>query len=423
MACPGRRDDSTGAGVSTNSASAIASAQRPIGGSIAAPMPSDLPGVPETLALAALPAGVALPADATATEPDSWGVELEWSVSPRFAASPRIEIGAVVITSPTPSRDAWRTLLCDGRVSLKLGAPALIDDRSELRAAVGFGGALHVWGSPPDARYRVLPPGSLRAFLDEGRADVVPLAPARVTPGGTGSRFGRETQRTMVTTSYGIIELEQIVAPTSLRPPSAGDARTPGDAGAPTTSLDGAGEPLCRLLLELVAADRVATGEPCRPDRVPVFVDVAYVTGGGLTLEATSLRERTVPRTAMTFPPVSASLSNTAEKTPGAHLLVAADGLLVLRPRGEIAQLVLQNQAGSPRLALVDGVAIAMLPPGESVTLDARAGAYQIEWRTPIGELVEHAVEVTVPGRATASQLSPTVPDIAAAIPSARIGP
>src|SRR5437763_144069 len=86
-------------------------------------------------------------------------------------------------------------------------------------------------------RYRVLPPGALRAFLDEGRADVVPLAPARVTTGDAGNRLGRATQRSYVTTAYGTIELEQIVAPTSLRPTPAGDARTPGDAGAATASL------------------------------------------------------------------------------------------------------------------------------------------------------------------------------------------
>jgi hypothetical protein len=392
-------------------------------GSITAPLPGDPPGAPEMLALAALPAGVALPADIAASEPDAWGIELEWSVRARFAASPPTELGAVVTAYPTASRDGWSTMLSSGRVSMKLGAPAFVDDHSELRAAVGWVGAIHVWGAPASAHYRVLPAGSLRAFLTEGRADVVPLAPARVSMGEPGSRLGRKTERATITTSYGTIELEQIVAPASLRPAIAqGDARAP-DASGTALSLEGAGDPLCRSLLELIAADRVASAEPCRVDRVPIYVDVAYTTGGELTLEATSLRERTVPRAEIGFPPPGASLSPALAPFANAHLLVSADAFLAVRPRGEVAQLVFQNDARSPRLALLDGVSIATIPAGEKVTLDVRAGTYLAEWRTPIGELVEGAVEVTAPGRVVAAQLSPTLPAIAAAIPSARIGP
>ena len=423
IACPARRDDPSGPGAATNVTSTVASAQRPITGSVAAPFPSDLPGNPEAIALAALAAGVVLPVDASATEPDPWGIELEWSVRPRFVASPPIELGAVPTAYPASPRDAWKTLLGAGRVSMKLAPPVLVDDRSELRASVGWAGAIHVWGPQTNARYRVLPPGSLRVFLAEGRADVVPLAPARVVATEAGTRLGRKTERATITTAYGTLDLEQIVAPASLRPPPTGDARPAADAGGTAFTLEGAGDPLCRLLLELVAADRVASGEPCRPDRVPVFADVAYTTGGGLTFEATSLHERTVPRWEITFPPASGSLSPTLSPFPSAHLLVANDALLAVRPRGEVAQLVLQNDAGSPRIALVDGIAIATIPAGERSTIDVRAGSYLLEWRTPIGELVEHAIEVNAPGRATAVQLSPTLPAIPAAIPSARIGP
>ncbi|MEO7097093.1 MAG: hypothetical protein ABI175_27785 [Polyangiales bacterium] len=409
--CPARRDDASGGGTSQTSTGTIASAQRPITGSTATPLPSDLSGLAEAPLLATLPAGVALPPDVAASEPDSWGIELEWSVRLRFAAGPAIE------------RQPWTTLLSGGRITMKLGAPVFVDDRSELRASVGWVGALHVWGSQASAHYRVLPPGSLRAFLNEGRADVVPLAPARVVGGEPGDRLGRKTERVTITTAYGTLELEQIVAPASVRPPLAGDARPPGDAGQTSLSLEGAGDPLCRLLLELVAADRVASGEPCRVDRVPVLADVAYATGGGLTFEATSLHERMVPRWEITFPPAGAPLSPTLSPVPAAHLLVTADALLALRARGEVAQLVLQNDAASPRVAVVDGLAVATIPPGQNAVLDVRAGTYLLEWRTPIGELVERAIEVAAPGRAAAAQLSPVWPAIAAAIPSARIGP
>jgi hypothetical protein len=278
-------------------------------------------------------------------------------------------------------------------------------------------------GAPEAPPLAVLPAGSLRAFLNEGRADVVPLAPARVVVSEASTRLGRKTERATVTTAYGVLELDQIVAPASLRPAPTGDARPPGDAGGTALSLDGAGEPLCRLLLELVAADRVASGEPCRADRVPVFADVAYATGGGLTFEATSLHERSVPRWEITFPPTGAPLSPALSPAPAAHLLIADDALVAVRARGEIAQLVLQNDAGAPRVAVVDGIAAAIIPPGMQATLSVRAGTYLLEWRTPIGELVERSMEVTAPGRATAAQLSPTLPEIAAAIPSARIGP
>lgn len=74
---------------------------------------------------------------------------------------------------------------------------------------------------------------------------------------------------------------------------------------------------------------------------------------------------------------------------------------------------------GLPRVALIDGVAVFV---HGTQTISLRAAHYQLEWRTPLFEIVEPTIDVGVPGKAHAS-MGPWPAGSAAPIASVRTGP
>ena len=418
--CARREGSPPGDGVVSAAPSTTVVAPRPQSSPAAQQLDPTSPS--EGVSLTSLLAGVAVPPDPLADDGEVLGLTMKVEVRPRFASSPPFALGAVPSAFVAAARGDIVTLdvaLVAGRARLRFGANAPLDEGSELRAARGWAGCLHV--TPGAPRYRVIPPGALRAFLNEHRADVLPLVPARVTFADAAPRFGRAVTRATVVTSYGTIELEQIATP-SARPQTLADARSE-VALAPSPTLEGAGEPFCRLLLELVAVDRVLGGPPCDIDKAPIHAEIAYASGGGLTFDVTALHEAMIERAAVTFPPAGSTLVESTALTDSVRRLLDDDALLSLRPRGDASTLELINASMQPRVAFVDGLPAVALPPGKRAAIALRAASYLVEWRTPIGEIVEDAHPVAAPGRATASagQFSPS--SSIAPIASARSGP
>lgn len=419
--CPARRDEPGGAATSTvQPTTGGNAAPRPTGEAALAPEPNEHPA-PSALAPIVLDAPLAI--DGHGVDGEVWAMQLAFTLRPRPVVTPKTELGASLSAYAALPVDELLVTLADGRARVRSRGPTgLFHPSGELRAMVGVAGLLHVAGTTTPS-YRAVPAGALRAYLNEGRNDVLPLAVTRMTPEAPGTWLGRPTSRTTIVTSYGTMLLEQIAAPV---PPKAGlvDARV-GDAGPTAAGLEGAGEPLCRTLLELLVADRVLGGEPCDPQKIPVHVELDYASGGGLSLEATVVREESVARADVAFPPplavLAAKTSHPSPATP--RVFEAGDALLALRTRGEPATLELSSSTALPRMALVDGVPLAVVGAEQSVSLRLRSGSYLVEWRTPTYETVERTVQIDVPGKSSTAQWTTPLPPIASAIPSARKGP
>lgn len=405
--CPSSRDG--GGGASQGNAPTVAAPPAPT------PMPPALASAapqPEADKIVPLVAGEALPPESL--DGDGFGVELLFEA--RLLSSGGAALPAIT-AAQAATVGLLRVSIAGSRVRVRFGAHAFaIDEGYQLRYDRGHSGGVLML---PSGAYRVVPPGALRTVLGERRVDVMPLGPAQVVSLGPSTHLGRNTTRTRVTTAWGTVDLDQVAPPSSPRPLSKGDARP--DASETGETLAG-GEALCRALLELVAADRALGGSPCASGLIPVRAQLGYATGGGLLLEVTSMREGSIARADLAFPPAGAQLS-TAPLPEGKPTFIAPETLLTLRPKGDIAGLELSNKTPLPRVALVDGVPIGVLAPNSERTLSLRVSKYSVEWRTPLGELVERGIEVDVPGRATVSQWVPAPLSSASPMASARNGP
>jgi len=370
-------------------------------------------------------AGQSLPADVF-SEGEAYGVELLFELRHRGVPAAPLHLGAnanAITVAQNAAVGVLRVTLGVGRARVRFGARAFaMEEGWELRGDRRHGGAIVLFTHGGTPVYRVVPTGALRPLLAERRVDVVPLGPTHLASlADAAPHFGRAVSRTRVTTAWGSLDLDQIAAPTSTRSPSPkGDARA--DVEAEQQGLDGAGESFCRSLLEMVAADRATSGPPCSIGLVPVRAEITYVNGGGLLIDATSLREGPIVRTDLAFPPASARASDVPFADPKRQL-VPSESLFAIRSKGESVSFDLVDKSPAPRVALVDGVPAWLLPAGGDARVSLHAGRYVVEWRTPLGEIVERAVEVDAPGRATANQWVPAPPSSASPMASARNGP
>jgi hypothetical protein len=360
----------------------------------------------------------------TNVDGEVFGLEVLFEIRMKNLPAPPPAFGAVqsaIATAQTATVGSLRASIGAGRFRARAGRHAFaLADGWELRADRGHGGAL-LFLDPTS--YRVVQAGATRALFSERRLDVSALGPARILEEAPGSHLARATTRTSITTTYGTLKLDQITAPSSAppRPAPAKDAK--GDGGElAEAGLDGAGVPLCRLLLELVAADRALGGGPCAESLVPVRAEIAWSSGGGVVIEATSLREGTIARVDLAFPPGTAHLATTALGDVSDDPL-NADALLAIRSKGEPGALDLSNKSPQPRVAVIDGITAVTLPPANDRAITLRAGKYVLEWRSPLGEKVDRTLEIDVPGKAASVQWVPAPPSSASPIASVRNGP
>jgi hypothetical protein len=413
VGCPTRRDPGDPPPAPTTTGS-IGGGNKSLVGAALPPAPSDT--VADVPSVAPLILGTPLPRD-TIDPIDPTGLAMTWVVTPRDAPVPPLPAESTV-------RDAWSILVGEGRAAIQFGPhSAMARDGSELRFAHDRAGALHVLDAN---HYRIVPAGAVRAFLDEGRADVLPLSPSTLVPLDPSTRFGRPTVHARLTTTYGVVDLEQIVLEPRATAAALKAPVTVADAhlDASTSSgegLDGDGGSLCRFLLDLVASDRVLGGEPCAPDRVPVHVEISYVAGGGLLIDASALRDAVITRDDLAFPPFGATLALPSEEHD-ARLLVPSSALLALRAKGDTVAIDLTNESDRTRVAMLDGLPVLSMPAHAVSSLSVRTATYRFEWRTPIGALVEPAVDVQAPAKITA-QFTPGLPTSPSAMASALKGP
>lgn len=261
------------------------------------------------------------------------------------------------------------------RVVLKGEAYPLPRD-TEIRARTDKAG--HLALSARGDAYRTLAPGSLRAFIGEGRPDVAPVGPARVTPTNeTQPHLTFRTKRVEVTTRAAKMNV---------------DIARVADAGE-------GGILLCRLLLDLANAPPLTP--LCGVDDVPLFAEYRWTGGGSLSFNALSLSRRTdlAPSTLLT-PPAAAVFGAMALQAGVYRYLTPAELASIHSGEGRAAGLLtLTNNSDGLRFVWVDGLPVAWLSPRTGIGIDGiEQGKVQVVWRTFLGDLIDPAQSVSIPG-------------------------
>jgi hypothetical protein len=265
---------------------------------------------------------------------------------------------------------------------------------SELHARDDLYGHALLW--PNRITYTILSPGTLRSVLGEQRADVVPLARARVSAMPEGSLLGQNTERFELSTPTGKLELEQAKAQ---NPP-------PASGGWPS------GATLCHLLLELVGASPASAA--CRADLLPLRAVYTWPSGAHFAFEVSRVTRRgDLNPPSLAMPPNGAEFRQSELPPPPPTALLSDNELQDLRlraatrsekpePLAPKSGLVAVNHSESLRYICLDGTPVARLPPGaEQPLAGVRSGKYQIGARDFFGIEDPVARTLEVPARFT----------------------
>lgn len=247
---------------------------------------------------------------------------------------------------------------------------------TEIRSRIDKAG--HVAITARGDAYRPLASGSLRAFIGEGRPDVAPVGPARVTPtNDTQQHLNYKTKRAEVTTRAAKVVVDV--------------ARIP-DAGE-------GGILLCRLLLDLANAPPLTP--LCGLDDVPMFAEYHWTGGGSLSFHVLSVTRRTdlAPATLLT-PPATASFGALQVQSGVYRYLSPVELAAIHSGEGRAAGLLtLTNNSDALRYAWVDGLPVAWLTPRTGIGIDGfENGKVQVVWRTFLGDLIDPVQNIQIPG-------------------------
>lgn len=257
--------------------------------------------------------------------------------------------------------------------------------RSTLLARTDRLGSLLFWPEP--FRYRVIPPGALRAIFDDRRVDATWLVKARGKDIGTGSRMGLPTRRTQLEGAIGRVDLE--VAPV-------------GESGAGASLL-------CRLLVELAG---IHPGTPaCRSHgEVVLAATFAWTAGGEIGFEVTQIERRTdLSSSRFAMPPPEARMATGGLPGPmNAQILTVAEmAALPVTQAGPVAagadtETMTTNHSDRLLWLLLGRVPVGYLAPWHSMRLTGvLAGGHVAQWRSFFGELVSPPINIEVPGPIT----------------------
>jgi len=279
-----------------------------------------------------------------------------------------------------------------GRMRLVIESDRMpLPQHTELRARLDRYGHVLVW--PDDGGYRVVAPGTLRAILEELRADVSPLQAAKTERAGGGKLLGLPVTVDTIQTAMGTLVLEQAQV---------------GDLGE-------SGILLCRLLSELVLAQ--PDNAACRKDWVPLKAEFGWAEAGRFGFIVSGLERATDLKTNdFLMPPEKGGFRNRQlpDKPPKVWLDEADQRRL--DPGAKVREtpadapadsapiptrgLVLVNQHETPRYVLVNGEVSAWVAPGAELVLRGlRPGSYNVLERDFLGLEAEHSLVVNVPGR------------------------
>jgi hypothetical protein len=345
-----------------------------------------------------------LPREASATPAFVLEYVLHQADIPPPTKAPEVNLGAL---EQAKRRSTPRIVveLASGRARIVLGTPTAtgglpLPPFSELRGRADRTGFVLV--TPDDETYRVVPPGALRALLGERRFDVAPLGLAEVTPRGEGARrLGLRTRRIDVTTRP---------ADTTFEIARIADL---GDAGAV----------LCRAIADLAAAS--PTTPICGADEVPLAAEIRWKSGGALSFEVASLvRKGDVAASALSVPPATLRFTDTPLAEVPGLVLVRPQDIASFRtapvdvaidparaggptsaagaggPAEEAADvLVLVNPTDQLLVARIDGIPIAWVAPAGRLRVAGFVrGRYTLQWRSALGDRIEPARAVVIPG-------------------------
>lgn len=260
---------------------------------------------------------------------------------------------------------------------------------TELRARHDRYGHVLVW--PAGDTYRVVPPGALRALLDERRIDVTPLMADRAkTAPSAGPRFGFPTSRAIIATATGKLQIDQ----------------------AHVVNAGLGGQLLCRTLVELVGAEPAST--TCTIGQVPVRAEYTWPDGATLVFEVATLNMRNdFPTGMLSVPPSGASFTSSGLPPNASGIFLTREQLVAFRSRamenphprtdpefrsapGE--GFVAVNETDALRFVLVDGVPVAWVAPhNRQYVIGPLNGRYQVQWRSFLGAYIGQPSVVEFP--------------------------
>jgi hypothetical protein len=302
------------------------------------------------------------------------------------------------------ARGQWRVrLTAAGRMRASFVSRSLpLPPQSALLAREDRYGSIVLW--PDERRYRVLPPGTLRAMLGERRADINPMSPGKHEALGEGERLGFKTRKVKLTSSFGTLQLEL----------------------APMLEAGRGGPLLCRLLVEIAGID--PSTKQCGAPEVVLAADYSWndgepAEGGGIRFEVTAVsRQSDFPSRELAVPPAAARQTPSGLPSVRGGRFFAEAELAAFRseraappnppaPNAPETGLNASNQSDLLLYLLLDGVPVAALEPwGETAIRGPLDGRYSVQWRTFLGEVIGEASEQDLPatviygGVATADQ-------------------
>lgn len=318
-------------------------------------------------------------------------MSLKWRDVPQPPKAPEVASEGIARAAAATALQILVDLGEEGRTRVVLAARAFpLPPRTEIRSRDDRLGSVLLW--PDGDRYRPIAPGALRTLFGERRVDVTPLSPAQIekdekskppkVEGMPASLVAREVR---LESSFGTLILSLATIP---------------EAGK-------GGAPLCRIFVELAGME--ATSAICRSTEVPLRASFGWKEGGGFDVEARVYTRRVDFSPAdMAVPPPNAVY--TADELPivpvGVFLtkdeLAAFRTKIVAVPMASDAPgegFFAHNETDLLQYLLLDGVPVVAVPPHDKRFLvGPLQGTYMAQWRTFLGDHIEPAAPVNLPG-------------------------
>jgi hypothetical protein len=278
--------------------------------------------------------------------------ELRWLDLPPFPRLPEVNVEAAQRLRDSLSFALQIELTSGGRLRAVFDSEAFVlPAGTELRARDDHSGHILLWDAA--RKYTTVAPGTLRALLSEQRLDAAPVTKPKVSEAGTGNVLGMVTRKRELTTPLGRLVLEQA------------SSNAAGSAGA--------GALLCRMLLELIAAD--PSNVACAKRELPLRAELFSSGGGRVLFEVQRIqKDGALDSTAFLTPPPEAQFVIGELPAHPSPVVPSPERLRELRtrpaPRSERVDpqapkhgLLLQNRTESLRYVLLDGIVLARIHP------------------------------------------------------------
>ncbi|HET9933214.1 MAG TPA: hypothetical protein VFQ35_21065, partial [Polyangiaceae bacterium] len=285
-------------------------------------------------------------------------MRLRWLDLPPFPRLPEANLEALQRQREALAFELVVELSVGGRMRVRVNSDAFVWPRgTELRARLDRVGNVLAWSA--GTAYSVLPVGTLRAALNEGRPDSVPLSKPKLVTDGGGNVLGAATERIELSTPLGRLLLEQALL---------------SNAGA-------SGKLLCRALSELVAAEPLNAA--CERAYVPLRAELISRAGGHLLIETIRLERDhvTLDPALLQTPPAAAAFRPLEIPSATPAQIPSSERLRELRlralPRSEKPDpaapkdgLVIQNRGDVLRYLLLDGLPVARVAARSELKLE-----------------------------------------------------